>query len=67
LIVFGLLAGGSQETRTPTYGEFLRQVERGHVRVVTLKPERNSVEVETRRGETYKRAYPKNTETELLR
>jgi ATP-dependent Zn protease len=67
LIVFGLAMGDSQQPRTPTYAEFLGQVERGHVRAVTLKPERNSVEVETRHGERYKTAYPNNTETELLR
>jgi cell division protease FtsH len=67
LIVFGLAMGDRQPPRSPSYGEFLGQVERGEVRAVTLKPERNSVEVETRGGETYKTAYPNNTEAELLR
>jgi cell division protease FtsH len=42
-------------------------LEGGQVRAVTIKPERNSVEVETRGGETYKTAYPNNTETRLIR
>ena len=67
VIMVGLLAGGSTQASARTYSAFLSQVERGHVRAVTIKPERNSVEVETRRGATYKTAYPSNTETELVR
>ena len=66
VIMVGLLAGGSTQASARTYSAFLSQVERGHVRAVTIKPERNSVEVETRSGETYKTAYPSNTETALV-
>jgi cell division protease FtsH len=66
VVAIGLLTGPSQQPRTPSYSAFLGQVERGDVRAVTIKPERNSVEVETRRGETYKTAYPSNTEEDLL-
>jgi ATP-dependent metalloprotease FtsH len=67
LVMFGLLTGPSEQARAPSYSEFLGQLEGGQVRAVTIKPQRNSVEVETRSGETYKTAYPNNTETGLIR
>jgi ATP-dependent Zn protease len=67
IVIIALLSDASQQPRATSYSEFLGQVERDHVRAVTIKPERSSVEVETRRGESYKTAYPSNTETELIR
>ena len=66
LLVVGLLAGGSEQSRTPSYTEFLAQIEARRVEAVTIKPEDNTIEVKTRLGQTYKTAYPANTEEALL-
>jgi cell division protease FtsH len=65
-VIIGLLSGGSEQRPAPSYSEFIAQVESGRVEAVTIKPERNSIEVKTRRGESYKTAYPNNTEEQLL-
>src|SRR5688572_29849539 len=66
IAAIALILGNAREAPTPTYSEFVTQIERGGVRQVTVKPHRNVVEVETRAGEEYDTAYPSNTETLLL-
>jgi ATP-dependent Zn protease len=66
VVVLVLVGSGSDQPRTPSYGEFLGQLEAGSVEKVTIKPQRNAVEVKPRSGRTYRTAYPDNTEAELI-
>jgi len=57
--------------RDPTYPEFVKQVEQGQVKAVTLNTKDNSINVETvapkgSPGKKYKTAYLDNTEPALL-
>jgi cell division protease FtsH len=66
IAAMALILDNTQEPPTPTYSEFVAQVERGQIREVTVKPGRNSLEVRPHRDAEYDAAYPSNTEAQLL-
>src|SRR4051794_13544397 len=53
-------------THTPTYSEFLGQVQSGQVKNVTIQTKDNTLDVERKDGRKYQTAYPDNTEPQMV-
>jgi cell division protease FtsH len=60
-----LISPGSQ-TETPSYNEFLTQIERGQVSEVTINTKDNTLDVKQTDGKEYGTGYPDNTEQTLV-
>ena len=62
-----LISPGNRQ-ETPTYSEFLVQVEEGKVKDVTLNTKNNRIDVQLKgtNGREYRTAYPDNTEQNLV-
>jgi cell division protease FtsH len=65
LAVGRLLSQPSQE-QTPTYSDFINQVEAGEIERVTLDTADNTMEVVPGEGREYQTAYPDNTQENLV-
>ncbi|HXS44575.1 MAG TPA: ATP-dependent metallopeptidase FtsH/Yme1/Tma family protein, partial [Solirubrobacteraceae bacterium] len=51
------LISPKNEARTPTYGDFITQLNAGQVKTVDLKTKDNTIKVKLRDGETYERGF----------
>ena len=51
---------------TPTYSQFLQQIDRGAVKSATLSTKNNRVDVVLKNETKYQTAYPDNTEQNLI-
>jgi cell division protease FtsH len=51
------LISPKNETRTPTYGDFITQLNAGQVKTVDLKTKDNTIKVKLRDGEAYERGF----------
>jgi ATP-dependent metalloprotease FtsH len=60
------LINPGKRTETPSYNEFLTQVETGQVEQVTFNTRDNTLKVKPVNGEEYETGYPDNTEESLL-
>jgi cell division protease FtsH len=68
ILAFGAsqLINNSPDTKTPSYNQFLAQIDQGQVSEVSINTKDNTLDVKKENGDSFSTGYPPNTEQSLL-